>query len=177
MMILDLPHKIIISEDLIRKRVIELGEKITRDYSNSELVVIGTLKGSMLFFADLIRRINLSITTDFISVSSYNGNMKSSGSVKIISDISMQVKDKDVLLVEDIVDTGATSKFLIDHLLNKNPCSIGLCSMLNKKSARIPEYKLNIEYSGFDVSDEFLIGYGLDYMEKYRNLPYIAAFV
>ena len=171
----DFPLEIILNEDQIRERVIELGVKITRDYSNSDLVAIGTLKGSLIFFADLIRHINIPIATDFISMSSYNGNMKSSGKVKIINDISIPVKDKDLLLVEDIIDTGATSKFIFDHLISKYPISLKICSLLNKKSTRAPGYEINIDYSGFDVPDKFLIGYGLDYNEKYRNLPYVAA--
>ena len=172
---LDLPHKIIISENQIRECIDELGKQITLDYKNRDLVVIGVLKGSLIFFADLIRHFHLPILTDFLSVSSYEGNMKSSENVRILNDITLPVKDKDILIVEDIIDTGATSKFLIDHLKSKSPHSLKICTLLNKQSARIPAYSININYIGFDVPDKFLIGYGLDYQEKYRNLPYIAA--
>ena len=174
MKIPDLSYEIIINEKQIKERISELGRQITRDYRNRDLVVIGILKGSLLFFADLIRSIQLPLLTDFLSVSSYNGNLNSSGSVQIVNDITLPVKDRDILLVEDIIDTGATSKLIIEHLLNKNPVTLKICTLLNKKSARITGYDINIDYSGFDVPDKFLIGYGLDYQEKYRNLPYIA---
>ncbi len=170
-----LPHEIIISENRINERILELGKQITLDYRGMDLVVIGILKGSMLFFADLIRNIHLPLVTDFLHVSSYDGTMKSSGNVKVINNISLPVKGKDLLIVEDIIDTGATSKFLIDYLRKKNPCSVKICSLLNKKNSRIPGNDTEIDYTGFDVPDKFLIGYGLDYKEKFRHLPYIAA--
>ena len=168
-------HKILITENRIRERTSELGRQITLDYGGSDLVVIGILKGSLLFFADLIRHIDLPVLTDFLSVSSYEGNKKSSGSVKITSDITIPVKDRDLLIVEDIIDTGTTSKFLIDHLTGMDPNSLKICALLNKQNAVNPMYDVKIDYHGFDVPDKFLIGYGLDYMEKYRNLPFIAA--
>ena len=177
MEILNLPHEIIITENQIKKRIIELGNQITRDYRNSDLVVIGILKGSLIFLADLIRNIQLPLLTEFLSVSSYKGNMKASGSVRIINDIILPVKDMDILIVEDIIDTGATSKILIDHLKNKNPRSLKICTLLNKQEARNTSDELSLDYIGFDVPDKFLIGYGLDYKEKYRNLPYIAAVI
>ena len=175
MNILNLPHEIVISEDRIRERVIELGVQITLDYKNRDLIVIGILKGSLLFFSDLIRNIQLPIFTDFLSVSSYNGRMQSSGDVKIINDISIPVKEKDILIIEDIIDTGATSKFLMEHLKKQNPSSVKICSLLDKKNSRIPGNEIKIDYTGFEVPDKFLVGYGLDYKEKYRNLPCIAA--
>lgn len=175
MKIPDLSYEIILNENQIKERVVELGRQITLDYGERDLVLIAVLKGSLLFFADLIRSIYLPILTDIISVSSYNGSMNSSGDVKIVSDISIPVKDKDILIVEDIIDTGATSKFLFNHFKNLKPRSFGICTLLNKQQARIPSYDININYIGFDVPDKFLIGYGLDYQEKYRNLPYIAA--
>lgn len=166
-------HEIILSEKQIKERIFELGSQITRDYRKKDLVLIGVLKGSLLFFADLIRQIRLQILTDFVSLSSYEGNEKSSGVVKVINDITLPVENKDVIIVEDIIDTGTTSEFLIKHLMNKIPKSLKICALLNKKSAR--GLDITIDYTGFDVSDIFLIGYGLDYKEKYRNLPYIAA--
>ncbi|MGD9161794.1 MAG: hypoxanthine phosphoribosyltransferase [Desulfobacteraceae bacterium] len=174
MKILDLSHKIIITENRIKERTNELGRQITLEYGNRDLVVIGILKGSLLFFADLIRHIDLPILTDFLSVSSYEGNKKSSGSVTITNDITIPVKDRDLLIVEDIIDTGATSKFLIDHLTGKNPDSIKICALLNKQNSVNAVHDVKIDYYGFDVPDKFLIGYGLDYKEKYRNLPFIA---
>ena len=175
MKILNLPHEIIITESQIKERTLELGKQITRDYSSRDLIMVGVLKGSLLFFADLIRTVNLPVLTDFITLSSYQGSMNSSGNVKVVNDILLQVKDRDVLIVEDIIDTGRTSKFLIDYLTTKNPGSLGICALLDKKNSRIPGYDIKIDYSGFDVPDRFLIGYGLDYEERYRNLPYIAA--
>ena len=175
MKILNLPHEIIITENQIKERILELGNQITKDYRDRDIVVIGILKGSLLFLADLIRNIRLPLLADFLSVSSYMGDIKSSGNVKISNDIVLPVKDKDILIVEDIIDTGATSKILISHLLDKFPRSVKICSLLNKKNIRNSEYDVNIDYSGFDVPDRFLVGYGLDYQEKYRNLPYIAA--
>lgn len=176
MNILNSPHEIILNETQIRDRVIELGKQITSDYRKSDLVVIGVLKGSSVFFADLIRSIALPVTTDFLSVSSYGNQMESSGNVTINCDCTISIEGKDVLIVEDIIDTGTTSKFLIKHLMIKKPCSVKICSLLNKKSARTPGNEIIIDYTGFNVPNKFLIGYGLDYKEKYRNLPYIAAF-
>jgi hypoxanthine phosphoribosyltransferase len=175
MELINFQHEIILSENRIRERILELGNRITLDYRDGELVVIGILKGSLLFFADLIRNIHLPVLTDFLTVSSYEGNMKSSGNVNIVNDITLPVKDRDVLIVEDIIDTGSTSKFLMNHLERKNPCSLKICTLLNKKCERISGYNIPPDYSGFVVPDKFLIGYGLDYKEKYRNLPYIAA--
>lgn len=174
-MIMDDPkYRIIISEDAIRMRITELGEEISRDYKGCDLVVIGVLKGSILFFCDLIRAIDLPLTTDFISASSYNGNKESSGKAIIKHDITISVKNRDILLVEDIIDTGITSTHLIDHLKDKGPRSIKICSFLYKKRVRNPLCDIRCDYSGFDAPDNFLIGYGLDYNEKYRNLPFIA---
>jgi hypoxanthine phosphoribosyltransferase len=170
-----LKYSIIIREDEIRKRVAELGQEITRNYSGRDLAVIGVLKGSLLFFADLIRSIDLPLTTDFIAVSSYKGRKISSGKAEIKFDITIPVNDKDILLVEDIIDTGITSRRLVDHIKEKGPCSVNICSLLDKVSARIPGAPLTCDYSGFVVPDRFLIGYGLDYEEKYRNLPFVAA--
>jgi hypoxanthine phosphoribosyltransferase len=176
-MIMDeLKYSVIISEDEIRKRVAELGREITLAYKGHDLVVIGVLKGSVPFFSDLIRSIDLPLVTDFISVSSYNGNKESSGKAVINHDINIPVKDRDILLVEDIIDTGITSRRLVDHLKEKKePRSIKICALLDKKDARILGCEIKCDYSGFEVPGRFLIGYGLDYEEKYRNLPFVAA--
>lgn len=175
--ILNHPHEIILNESQIKNRVIELGKQITSDYGSSDLLVICILKGSSVFFADLIRSINLPVIIDFIRISSYGNQTTSSGKCDIICDCTIPIKGKDILIVEDIIDTGATSKHLIEHLLLKNPCSVKICSLLNKKFARKPGNELKIDYIGFDIPNKFLIGYGLDYKEKFRNLPYIAAFM
>jgi hypoxanthine phosphoribosyltransferase len=170
-----LKYSVIIHEDEIRKKVYELGRKITLYYKDRDLVVIGVLKGSVPFFSDLIRAIDLPITTDFISISSYNGCKESSGKAVINHDIAIPVKNRDILLVEDIIDTGITSSCLVNHLKEKGPRSIKICALLDKKGARNPSCNIRCDYSGFDVPEKFLIGYGLDYKEKYRNLPFIAA--
>ncbi|NLD38031.1 MAG: hypoxanthine phosphoribosyltransferase [Desulfatiglans sp.] len=175
MNILNYPHEIILSSEQIKERVSELGQEITRDYIGHDLLAICVLKGSILFFADLIRAIDLPLTTDFILVSSYNGNKESSGKAEIRHDITMPVKDRDILIVEDIIDTGISVDRIVEHLKEKGPNSIKICVLLDKKGARSPSCNIRCDYSGFDVPEKFLIGYGLDYNEKYRNLPFIAA--
>ena len=171
-------YEIILTENQIKDKVSELGKQITLDYKDKDLAVIGILKGSVLFFADLIRAIELGITVDFMKVSSYNGQMSSSGRINVISDCSIELEGKDILLVEDIIDTGATSGYLIEKLKSKNTRSVKICALLNKKNAEAEGRRIKIDYYiGFDVPDKFLIGYGLDYKEKYRNLPYIAALI
>ena len=167
-------YKTLITEAQLKKRIMELGKQISSDYDGKKIAAVGILKGGFLFMADLIREIKLPLETDFMTVSSYGNSTKSSGNVKVINDITLSVKGKDLLIIEDIIDTGATLSFLVDHLSCKNPASIKICSLLDKKSARNSEYDINIDYTGFDVPDKFLIGYGLDYQENYRNLPFIA---
>ncbi len=174
MNILNYPHEIIISSAQIKERVIEVGRQITLDYANKDLLAICVLKGSIIFFADLIRALDLPLTTDFISVSSYNGKKESSGKAEIKNDITIPVKDRDILLVEDIIDTGISVSRIVEHLKEKGPRSIKICALLDKKGARNPSCNIRCDYSGFDVPEKFLIGYGLDYNEKYRNLPFIA---
>ncbi|MBN1903562.1 MAG: hypoxanthine phosphoribosyltransferase [Deltaproteobacteria bacterium] len=169
------PHEIILFSEQIKEMVTELGRQITVDYVNRDLLAICVLKGSIIFFADLIRAIDLPLATDFISVSSYNGKKESSGKVEIKNDIAIPVKEKDILLVEDIIDTGISVSRIIEHLKGKGPRSIKICALLDKKGARNPSCHIRCDYSGFDVPEKFLIGYGLDYNEKYRNLPFIAA--
>jgi hypoxanthine phosphoribosyltransferase len=172
--ILNYPHKIIISSEQINDRVIELGREITNDYKKKELLAVCVLKGSSVFFADLIRAIKLPLITDFISVSSYNGKKESSGKVEIRHDISMDVKGRDILIVEDIIDTGISVSRIVEHIKEKGPRSLKICTLLDKKGARSPSCHIRCDYTGFDVPEKFLIGYGLDYNEKYRNLPFIA---
>jgi hypoxanthine phosphoribosyltransferase len=162
--------KKLISEKIIKKRIKELGKKITRDYKNKKLVVIGILKGSFIFMSDLIREIKLPLNLDFVIASSY-GKGKTPGKIKLIMDIKLDIKDKDVLLVEDIIDTGKTVNYLIELFKKRKPRSIRICSLLDKPSRRIEE--THIDYLGFVVPNKFVVGYGIDFNENYRNLPFI----
>ena len=175
MNVLDRPHEIILRESEIKNKVKELGFEITEDYSDKDLIVIGVLKGSIIFMADLIRSIDLPIHMDFIAVSSYGSEMKSSGVVRIQYDMKTSIEGRDVLLVDDIVDTGLTLAYLVEVLSTRDPRSLKVCVLLDKKEARKPEIDLKMDYVGFEVPNRFMVGYGLDYDEKYRNLPFIAA--
>ncbi len=164
--------KILITEKEIVKRAKELGRQITRDYQGEELVILGTLKGAIMWMADLMKNIDLDTRIDFVSASSYGSSTTSSGVVKITKDISMDIYNKNILIVEDIVDTGTTLKYLKAYLADRNPKSIRICTMLDKPSRR--KVDLQADYIGFQVEDLFIVGYGLDYDQKYRNLPYIS---
>lgn len=175
MTVLDRPHEVILSESEIKEKVKKLGLEITKDYSHKNPIVIGILKGSVIFMADLIRSIDLPISIDFIAVSSYGSEMQSSGVVRIQYDMKTSIEGQDVLLVEDIVDTGLTLAYLVENLSTRHPKSLKVCALLDKKEARKPGIELKIDYVGFEVPDKFLVGYGLDYDENYRNLPFVAA--
>lgn len=162
---------VLLSEEQIRERVRELGQQITADYRGRNLCVIGVLKGSFLFFSDLCRQIDLPISCDFIGLSSYGNKEETSGVVRITSDLTQPVKGMDLLVVEDIVDTGLTMRYLLSNLGTRFPASVKVCSLLYKP-ARIRE-PVNIDYLGFTIGDKFVIGYGLDLDGKCRNLPYI----
>ena len=163
--------RVILSEETIQRRVAELGAQIAADYQGRDLLVVGVLSGSFLFIADLVRQINLPLALDFISVSSYGDRTRSSGVVRMLKDLNQPIAGRDVLLVEDIIDTGLTIANLIEVLETRNPRSIRVAALLDKKSARKKEVPLH--YAGFEIPKEFVIGYGLDYDEKYRNLPFI----
>lgn len=160
-----------ISAESIQKRVAELGKEITQTYKDKPLICVGILKGSVLFFADLIRNIDLPIKVDFLSASSYGDQTTSSGVVKINHDLTLPIENEHVLLIEDIVDTGTTMAQLMVTLKQRNPASLKLCSLLLKPSRL--KTAVDISYLGFEVEDHFVIGYGLDVAEKFRNLPYI----
>ena len=165
--------RILFSEDEILKRVRELGQQISEDYRGREIVVLCVLKGAVIFLADLLRSIDLSVQIDFVSLSSYGNGLNSSGKVGLILDMTSDIAHKDVLVVEDIVDTGLTLRFLRDILLSKRPASLKLCALLDRDGNRVRH--LGIDYVGFrTLSQEFVIGYGLDYAGRYRGLPYIA---
>ncbi len=162
-------EKILYTEDEIRARVQELGEKISKDYG--EVLAIGILKGASIFYADLVRAIKIPVYFDFMRVSSYGENSVSSGKVNIVKDLETDIAGKDVLIVEDIIDTGITMSFLLKVLKERSPKSVKIAALLDKPERRVAN--VNIDYLGFNVPDEFLVGYGFDYSEKYRNLPYI----
>lgn len=164
---------ILIAEKDIKKRVGELGRAISDDYAGREILAIGILKGAWIFTADLVREISVPVAWDFIGVSSYGDAAVSSERVKLISDIRIPVNGKDVLLIDDIIDTGFSIKFVKEYIESKNPASIRLCVLLDKPERRKAD--IHADYTGFTIPDRFVVGYGLDYAEKYRNLPYIAA--
>lgn len=164
-------EKILVSEEQLREINKRLGKKITEDFKGKNLLVVGILKGSVLFMADLIRQIDLPCKLDFLAVSSYGGGTRSSGVVKIVKDIDIELEGYDVLLVEDILDSGRTLSYVCDMLKTRQPNSIHIVTLLDKPERRVVDLKA--DYVGCDVPDEFVVGYGLDYDQKYRNLPYI----
>ena len=165
-------EKVLISEEEISKKICELAEQINRDYADREIFLIAILKGSFIFMGDLAKRLTRPTYIDFMEVSSYGSGSMSSGDVKIIKDLRCSIFDKDVLIVEDIIDSGNTLNKLMKLLSARKPRSLKLCSLLTKPDRR--EAEINIDYLGFSIPDEFVVGYGLDYSELYRNLPYIA---
>ncbi len=161
------------TEEQIRDRIHALGEQITRDYAGKDLVLVSVLKGSCVFLADLMRVIDLKLTIDFMSISSYKDQMKSTGDVEILKDLSNSIRGKDVLVVEDIIDTGLTLSRLLDILGSRGANSIRLATFLDKPEPRIKK-ELVVDYTGFVIPNEFVVGYGLDAAGRYRNLPFIA---
>lgn len=161
---------ILIKEETILQKVKEIGQKINDDYQNKNPVIIGILKGSFMFLSDLLKEINLPVEVDFVSVSSYDGK-ESSGEVKLVQDISSDITDRDIIVVEDIVDTGCTLRFLLDHFSKLKPRSVAVCSLLNKRDDR--QVGIHITYLGFNIPSVFVVGYGLDQSNKYRNLNFI----
>lgn len=162
---------ILISEDKVDERIAQLGEQISQDYEGRQVHLIGILKGSIFFICELAKRITVPVTMDFMSVSSYGAGTKSSGVVKLIKDLDEPIIGKDVLVVEDIIDSGRTLNYLLKNLSSRQPASIRLCTMLDKPERR--EVDVEVDYQGFSIPDEFVVGYGLDYDQRYRNLPYI----
>ena len=163
--------RILIPEDKVDERIAQLGEQISQDYAGRQVHLIGILKGSIFFICELAKRITVPVTLDFMSVSSYGAGTKSSGVVKLIKDLDEPIEGKDVLVVEDIIDSGHTLSYLLKNLSSRNPASIRLCTLLDKPERR--EVDVDVDYQGFRIPDEFVIGYGLDYDQRYRNLPYI----
>lgn len=157
--------------DTIAAKVREMGEQISRDYLGKELIAVCILKGSMMFYADLLREIKIPLMADFMSISSYGNSRKSSGVVQIVKDLDNNIENKDVLIIEDIMDSGQTLAFLMELLQARDPISLKVCCLLDKPSRRVAE--VQPDYCGFEIPDEFVVGYGLDFAEYYRNLPYI----
>lgn len=162
---------VLIDEETIKIKIKELAKKISEDYSGKEPVIIGVLKGATIFLSDLIRQLDIDCNVDFISVSSYGNATATSGVVKILKDVDMELVGKDVLIVEDIVDSGLTLNYLKSYIKNKAASSIKTCVLLDKPARRQVDFKT--DYSGFEIEDLFIVGYGLDYQQKFRNLPYI----
>jgi hypoxanthine phosphoribosyltransferase len=164
--------KINLTEQQIAERVKELGQQISQDYEGESVLMVGILKGAMIFLADLVRNITVPTYFDFMAVSSYGSSTQSSGAVRILKDLEKSIEDRHVIIVEDIVDTGLTLNYLVENLRARGPKSIKICTLLSKPDRRT--VGVNIDYNGFVIPDEFVVGYGLDYDERYRNLPYIA---
>ena len=163
--------KVLVPEAEVAKRIEELGKKISEDYAGKQVHLICVLKGGVFFMCELAKRISVPVSMDFMSVSSYGDGTSSSGVVKIAKDLDESLEGKDVLVVEDIIDSGRTLYYLLDILKKRNPKSMRLCTLLDKPDRRVRDVKVN--YVGLEIPDEFVVGYGLDYAQKYRNLPYI----
>ncbi len=164
-------QKVLISEDALEKKVRDLGRQISEDYRGKNLLLVSVLKGSVVFMADLMRAITIPLKVDFMSVSSYGSGVKTSGVVKILKDLDHPVEGHDLLIVEDILDSGQTLSYLREMLSKQKPNSIRLVTLLDKPERR--QVDIKADYKGFEVPDEFVVGYGLDYDEKYRNLPFV----
>jgi hypoxanthine phosphoribosyltransferase len=163
--------EVLISEEQIRLKVAELGERITREYQGKNLLLLGTLKGAVPFIADLARAIALPVEIDYMAISSYGNSTQSSGVVRILKDLEGPIDQKHLLIVEDIVDSGLTLHYLMEVLRQRRPLSLSVCTLLDKGRERVKVVKL--DYTGFRIPDRFVVGYGLDYAQRYRNLPYI----
>ena len=163
-------EKILVTKEEIKQKVAELGATITRDYAGKKPVLVCILKGAALFFSDLIREIDLPLTTDFMAISSYGSATKTSGVVRVLKDLDNDILGKDVIIVEDIVDTGVTLNYLSHYLRSRNPASVTIATLLDKPARRKVQ-DLTVDYSCFNIPDAFVVGYGLDYDQVYRNLP------
>ena len=162
---------VLISEKEVEERIKQLADQITKDYAGKEVHLICVLKGSIFFTCELAKRIPLPVTFDFMSVSSYGNQTESSGRVKIVKDLDEPIDGKEVIVIEDIIDSGRTLSYLMDLLNARKPASLKLCTLLDKPDRRVTDVK--VDYVGFEIPDKFVVGYGLDYAQKYRNLPYI----
>lgn len=163
--------KVLLGEDAVNQRIKEIGEQISKDFSGKKVHLICVLKGGVFFTCELAKRITVPVSLDFMSVSSYGAGTTSSGVVRIVKDLDQPLEGKDVIIVEDIIDSGRTLNYLIDILKKRNPNSMTICTLLDKPERRVVD--VNVKYVGFNIPDEFVVGYGLDYDQEYRNLPYI----
>jgi hypoxanthine phosphoribosyltransferase len=166
------PGRVVITEEQLRTRIAEMGKEIGRDYAGQNPILVGVLQGAFLFMADLIRAIPIDLTTDFIGLSSYGSGTNSSGQVRLVSDLSMSVENRDVLIVEDIVDTGLTLAYLKRNLQARHPRSVRVCVLADKVERR--QIEVSVDYVGFTVPNVYVVGYGFDYGGVFRNVPYVA---
>ena len=164
--------EVLIEEDDLQRRIAELGAEISADYEGRDLLLVGVLKGAVFFLADLMRSLTVPCEIDFMAISSYGASTDSSGVVRILKDLDINIEGRDVLVVEDIIDSGLTLSYLIRNLESRNPASLEICTLLAKPDRR--EIDVHVRYTGFEIPNEFVIGYGLDFGERYRNLPYVA---
>ncbi|WP_343207967.1 hypoxanthine phosphoribosyltransferase [Anaerolentibacter hominis] len=162
---------VLISEEEVDARIKEIGAQITEEYAGKTVHLICVLKGSMFFTCELAKRINIPVTIDCMSVSSYGNESESSGRVRIVKDLDESIEDKEVIIVEDIIDSGRTLKYLMDMLSARKPASLHLCTLLDKPDRRVTD--VAVDYCGFEIPDKFVVGYGLDFAQQYRNLPYV----
>ena len=163
--------KVLIEEDVVAARVAELGSEISNDYTGKDLLLVGVLKGAVFFMADLMRQLSIPCEVDFMAISSYGASTDSSGVVRILKDLDISIEGRDVLVVEDIIDSGLTLSYLIRNLESREPASLEVCALLTKPSRR--EIDVRVRYVGFEIPNKFVVGYGLDFAERYRNLPYV----
>jgi len=164
--------EVLIDEDRLRSRVVELGEEISADYAGRDLLLIGVLKGAVFFMADLMRKLTIPCEVDFMAISSYGASTDSSGVVRILKDLDINIEGRHVLVVEDIIDSGLTLSYLMRNLESREPATLEVCALLTKPDRR--EIDVPVRYVGFEIPNRFVIGYGLDFAERYRNLPYVA---
>ncbi len=167
--------QILVTEEQLHHRIQELAAEVSRDYEGKDLLLLGVLKGAVFFLSDLMRRLELDAEVDFMAVSSYGSATKSSGVVRILKDLDRPIQGRHVLIVEDIVDSGLTLRYLLGNLESRSPLSLEVCALLTKPEARLVE--VPVRYIGFEIPNEFVVGYGLDYQERYRSLPYVATLV
>lgn len=163
--------RVLITEKELQEKIKELGQQISKDYKNKHLMMLCILKGAIMFYSDLARNIDVPVTMEFMAVSSYGKTTTSSGEVRILKDLGVPAEGYDILIIEDILDSGNTLKYLLNILSDRNPASIQICTLLDKPDRRVAP--IEVSYRGFEIPDEFVVGYGLDFAEKYRNLPYI----
>jgi len=163
--------KILVEEETLRARIAELGAEVSADYAGKDLLLVGVLKGAVFFMADLMRSIGVPCEIDFMAISSYGASTDSSGVVRILKDLDINIEGRHVLVIEDIIDSGLTLSYLIRNLESREPASLSVCALLTKPERR--EIEVDVRYTGFEIPNRFVIGYGLDFAERYRNLPYV----